>query len=72
MTNLLDLSGKDLEREIEKIAKENPPRYRFWSQKEMDVVRKLHEKGVPPKAIAKAVGRSLPSVNYLITKSPYY
>lgn len=60
--NLLNLNGKDLEREIDRIAKENPPRNIPWTPKEIDVIRRLREKKVPAKKIAQLLGRSVSSV----------
>jgi DNA-binding NarL/FixJ family response regulator len=70
MTSLLELSGKDLEREIDKIAKSSKPARKEWTEKEIDIVHRLRAKGVSNKDIAKAIGRK--SVDYLIYRSPYY
>ena len=59
---LLNLEGKDLEREIDRIAKDNPPRNIPWTPKEIDVIRRLRLKKVPAKKIAQLLGRSLSSV----------
>jgi hypothetical protein len=54
---ILDLSEKDLE----KIIRDNPIRYRPWTEKELMIYRKLHGK-VPAKKIAEILGRNLNSV----------
>ena len=61
-TNILELDGKALQRELDKIAAENPSTYRFWTDKEIQVVKTLKAKGVPARVIAKVVGRSTAAV----------
>jgi hypothetical protein len=72
MTKLLELSGKELEKELDRIASENPSNYRYWTTKEIDIVKSLRAKGVPTKKIAGVIGRTRASVDYLVNKSPYY
>lgn len=54
--NILHLNGRELEAEIERMAKENPI-VAPWSEKEVAILRRLHGK-VPILVIAKATGRS--------------
>lgn len=60
--NLLDLSGKQLEQELDRIAKENPPRGAQWTPKELEILQKLRSRRVSAKKIAKVLGRSVSSV----------
>jgi DNA-binding CsgD family transcriptional regulator len=70
--SLLDLDGKDLDREIQKIIKSTASKRKPWTEKEIEIVRKLRDNNVPYKDIAKALGRTVPSVSALISQSEYY
>ena len=61
MTDLLSLSGKDLDRELSRIEKSNPKGYRFWTEKEEVVLRRLWP-SISIMEVAKALGRSYSSV----------
>jgi DNA-binding NarL/FixJ family response regulator len=64
--NILALDGKALQREIDRIAKENQPRSKAWTVKETQIATRLYEKGVPTWAIAKELGRTQPSVRNFV------
>ena len=72
MTDILQLSGKDLQKELDRIVGEDRPKRREWTEKEIEIVRALREKDVPYKDIGKALGRTANSINYLVSNSPYY
>ena len=60
--NLLNLDGKALEKELDRIVKENPPRAAPWTQKELEILQRLRAKRVSAKTIARLLGRSLSSI----------
>ena len=62
MATLLDLDGAQLEKELQKIIRENQPRYKLWTEKENAILKRLIEAGVPSSVIAKKMGRSRGSV----------
>ena len=55
--SLLDLSGADLDAEIQRVISNNPPKLRPFSLKEDEVMRKLYGK-VTAKVIGKILNRS--------------
>ena len=72
MTDILQLSGKELQKELDRIVSENRPKRRMWTEKEIEIVRALREKDVSYKDIGKALGRTANSISYLVSNSPYY
>ena len=72
MTDILQLSGKDLQKELDRIVGESRHKRREWTEKEIEIVRALREKDVPYKDIGKALGRTVNSISYLVSHSPYY
>lgn len=62
MTNLLDLDGKDLEREINKIIDDAKSQSVFWSEKEIEILKRLHGSGVPYRKMAETLGRTIKAV----------
>ena len=72
MTDILQLDGRELQKELDRIASQSRPKHREWTMKEIDIVKALRAKGVPYKDIAKVLGRTPASIGYLISKSPYY
>jgi len=60
--NLLDLNGKQLEEEVQRIIKDNPQRVKRWTKKELDVLQSMSGK-VPSKVIAEQLGRSVNSID---------
>ena len=63
MTNLLDLNGAQLEKELQRIIKENPSRNKPWSPKEIAILKRLKDARVPIKTIAEKLGRTSKSVD---------
>ena len=72
MTDILQLDGKELQKELDRIASAAKPRHREWTTKEIDIVKALRAKDVPYKDIAKVLDRSVGSIGALISKSPFY
>jgi len=63
MATLLDLDGAQLEKELQRIIKENPPRYKPWTPKEDAILKRLKDARVPIKTIAEKLGRTSKSVD---------
>ena len=60
--SLLQLSQKDLDREIEKILKEAPkPKSNFWTPKEDEILRRLYGK-VDTTVVMEKLGRTRCSI----------
>ena len=55
-SRLLSLEGETLDREIARLIKENPPRLRRWTEKEILVLKRLWGK-VPGRVVARTLGR---------------
>ena len=55
--SLLDLSGADLDAEIQRVISNNPPKLHPFSPKEDEIMRKLYGK-VTSKVIGKILSRS--------------
>ena len=72
MTDILQLDGKELQKELDRIVSQAKPRHREWTTKEIDIVKALRAKDVPYKEISKVLDRSVGSIGALISKSPYY
>jgi len=66
MTNLLDLDGKELEKELAKIIEKNREIYPPWTPKEVEILKKLYLAGVPHKKIAEVLGRPIAGMRYKI------
>ena len=64
MTNLLDLDGKDLEKEIEKIIEDDKSKSLFWTDKEIRILKMLQEGRVSHRKIAETLGRSVQAVDH--------
>ena len=60
--NLLNLDGKALEKELDRIVKENPPRAAPWTQKELEILTKLRAKRIPAKKISELLGKSVNAI----------
>lgn len=58
---LLDLTGKELEAELERIIRKNPSSVREWTEKEILIFQRLKGK-VPLRIIAKELGRTAAAV----------
>ena len=65
--NLLNLSEAEIEKELDRLAKLNPPRSKPWTTKETEILRKAYvEKNLPAKTISKLLDRTLSStVNHI-------
>lgn len=64
MTDLLSLSDKYLDREIERIIKtSNKLTRRPWTEKEDAILKRLYEARLSHRDIAKALNRSIHSID---------
>lgn len=55
MSGILRLSGKDLEKELARIIRENPPLFHCWTPKEDAVLARLYKAGVPTAKVAEVL-----------------
>ena len=63
MTNLLELDGKDLEKELAKIIEKSKKESHYWSDKERQILKTLWEAKVPYTVMAKKLGRPLNGID---------
>ncbi len=66
---LLELSGKDLEKELDKMIAENQVNYHHWTEKEVSVLKRLFEGGVPLLKISSLLGLKVGTVQNKVTRS---
>ena len=65
------MDGRELQKELDRIIAEKASN-RGWTDKEIEIVRKLKDAGVPRRDIAIAVGKTTAQVDYLTTRCEYY
>ena len=68
MTDILNLNGKDLDKELSRIIATAPQRRKFWTEKEDVVLKRLYEAGISWHEIAKRMGRTYNSVQERATR----
>ena len=61
--NLLDLDGKDLEKELAKIIETSREKRNSWTEKERAILKKLYENNVPYKVMVEKLGRPLNGID---------
>jgi len=71
MTDILNLTGKDLDRELERIIKTSKKRRPFWTEKEDVILKRLYDARLTNSEIANAMGRSVSSVWDRISRNQY-
>ena len=56
--NILDLDGKELEKELQKIIEKSRKESRSWTEKERTILKKLWTEKVPYSVISEKLGRT--------------
>lgn len=55
-------NDKELDKQLNTIIKMNPTKYKFWTEKEVYILKKLWGK-VPRRVVAKTLGKSFDAVD---------